>query len=268
VYGIVKQSGGDIWVYSEPGQGTTFKIYLPRDLSATAAPTTRPPPALRRTTGTETILVVEDEEALREVARRALDAAGYTVLSAADGDEALVTNAQHVGDVHLLVTDVVMPRMSGRTLAQELSKRRPTLKVLYMSGYADDAIVQHGVLETGTHFLGKPFTADDLTRKVREVLDSGVTNLADGHEEAVEPDAEKQEQLLDRDALRALAPELLGKLRKAVIAARYDEIVQLVETIRITQPDVATGLRRMLERFDYDGLRDLLRQWKEERSDG
>ena len=171
VYGIVKQSGGNIWVYSEPGQGTTFKIYLPRELSAATATATKPPTVPRRATGTETILVVEDEEALRKVAKRTLDAAGYTVLTAADGDEALLTCARHAGDIHLLLTDVVMPRMSGRALAQELSKTRPTLKVLYMSGYTDDAIVHHGVLDAGTHFLGKPFTAADLTRKVREVLD-------------------------------------------------------------------------------------------------
>jgi two-component system cell cycle sensor histidine kinase/response regulator CckA len=171
VYGIVKQSGGNIWVYSEPGKGTTFKIYLPRELSATTATATKRPTVPRRTTGTETILVVEDEEALGKVARRTLDAAGYKVLTAADGDEALLQSAQHAGDIHLLLTDVVMPRMSGRALAQELSKTRPALKVLYMSGYTDNAIVHHGVLDRGTHFLGKPFTGADLTRKVREVLD-------------------------------------------------------------------------------------------------
>jgi signal transduction histidine kinase/CheY-like chemotaxis protein len=259
VYGIVKQSGGNIWVYSEPGRGTTFKIYLPRELAATAT-AAKPRTVPRRSTGTETILLVEDEEALRKVARRALDAAGYTVLSAADGDEALLICAQHVGDIHLLLTDVVMPRMSGRALAQELSKTRPTLKVLYMSGYTDNAIVHHGVLDAGTHFLGKPFTAADVTRKVREVLDSGITNLADGHEQAVKADAEKKEQPLGKNALRALPQDVLGRLRKAVIAARYDEIVELIETIRITNPNVATGLRRMADLFDYDGMRDLLRQ--------
>ena len=149
VYGIVKQSGGNVWVYSEPGHGTTFKIYLPRDLSAAAATDTRPTAAPSRVTGTETVLVVEDEPALCEVARRTLDAAGYRVLTAASGDEALLIFAEHVGDIHLLLTDVVMPRMSGRALAQELTKRRPTLKVLYMSGYTDDAIVHHGVLRRG-----------------------------------------------------------------------------------------------------------------------
>ena len=123
MYGIVKQSGGNIWVYSEPGQGTTFKIYLPRELSATAATAIKPPTVPTRATGTETILVVEDEEALRKVARRTLEAAGYTVLTAANGEEALLTCAQHAGDIHLLLTDVVMPRMSGRALAKSLRRR-------------------------------------------------------------------------------------------------------------------------------------------------
>jgi len=258
VYGIVKQSGGDIWVYSEPGRGTTFKIYLPRDLSDTTASATKPSSVPRRITGTGTILVVEDEEGLRKVARRTLEAAGYTVLTAADGDEALLTSAQHAGDIHLLLTDVVMPRMSGRVLAERLTKTRPTLKVLYMSGYTGNAIIHHGVLDAGTHFLAKPFSADDLTRKVREALDRGITNPPDGHEKEVGNEAEMKEQPLDRDALRSLPPDVVGKLRKAVIAARYDEIVGLVETIRITEPDVSTELRQKADLFDYDGLRDLL----------
>ena len=172
VHGIVHQSGGSVFVYSELGQGTTFKVYLPCDLPDAAAPTVAKPPTVRSmATGTETALVVEDEEALREVARRMIEAAGYTVLTAANGEEALLVSARHDGGVHLLVTDVVMPRMGGKALALELAKTRPALKVLYMSGYADDAIVHHGVLEPGTHFLAKPFTAADLTRKIREVLD-------------------------------------------------------------------------------------------------
>ena len=268
VYGIVKQSGGSIWVYSEPGQGTAFQIYLPRDLSATTATATKPLTVPMRSTGTETILVVEDEEAVRRVTSRTLAAAGYTVLTAADGDDALLTCAQHGGDIHLLLTDVVMPRMSGRTLAQELSKTRPTLEVLYMSGYTDDAIVHHGVLDAGTNLLGKPFTATDLTRKVRKVLDGGITNLADGREQAVKAGGDMEEQPRDIDAIRGVLQDMRGKLRKAAMAARCDELVELVETIRMTEPDAATLLRRMVDLFDYDGLRDLLTQGTEEQSDG
>jgi DNA-binding response OmpR family regulator len=129
--------------------------------------------------------VVEDEEALRKVAKRSLEAAGYRVLIAVDGDDALHVSAGHAGDIQLLLTDVVMPRMSGRVLAQELAKARPTVKVLYMSGYTDNAIVHHGVLDAGTYFLAKPFTSAGLVQKVREVLDIGLTKLADGHEHAV-----------------------------------------------------------------------------------
>jgi PAS domain S-box-containing protein len=258
VYGIVKQSGGDVWVYSEPGQGTTFKIYLPRELAATVPATRSPPTVSKRPTGAETILVVEDEEALRNVARRTLETAGYTVLTAADGNEAVLTIAEHAGDIHLVVTDVVMPRMSGRVLAEELAKTRPTLRVLYMSGYTDDAIVRHGVLDAGTHFLGKPFTAADLARAVREVLDEGITRPADGHGPGVAADAEMKQHPLDQDAFRALPRDVLDNLRQAVIAARYDEIVEQVETLRITRPELAAGLRQIVDRFDYDGMRDLL----------
>jgi two-component system cell cycle sensor histidine kinase/response regulator CckA len=180
VYGIVKQSGGNVWVYSEPGRGTTFKIYLPREPSTAKAVALVPPTVPRRVTGTETILVVEDEEALRRIARRTLEAAGYTVLTAADGDEALAACAHHAGDLHLLLTDVVMPRMSGGALAKEIARSRPKLKVLFMSGYTDEAIVHHGVLEAGTHFLAKPFTAADLRRKVREVVDGSTSGIARG----------------------------------------------------------------------------------------
>ena len=264
VYGIVKQSGGNIWVYSELGQGTTFKIFLPRYLSATTArAATRPSGVRKRATGSETILVVEDEEALRKLARRALVEAGYTVLTAADGDEALLICAQYAGDIQLLLTDVVMPRMSGKVLAQSLSKTRPALKVLYMSGYADNAIVHHGVLDAGTHFLAKPFTPVDLTRKVREVLDEGTTGVAGEDTLSPRADAATETEPLSKDALRVLSPAVLGRLRRAVTAARYDDLVELIDTVGTTVPEAAAGLRRMAGVFDYDGLRNLLGPWKE-----
>ena len=124
------------------------------------------------TGGTETILVVEDEAALLKVAERVLGAAGYKVLLAANGDQALQVSAEHAGAIDLLLTDVVMPRMNGRVLAERLLLTRVGLKVIYMSGYTDNAIVHHGVLDAGTHFINKPIGAEELTRKIREVLDS------------------------------------------------------------------------------------------------
>jgi len=177
VYGIVAQSGGHILVYSEPGQGTTFKIYLPREISAKLTVTaTRLAAVQTPPTGTETILVVEDEEAILNIAKRILREAGYTVLTAASPDDALMACKTWQGKIHLLLTDVVMPQMGGRALAETLVVARPRIKVLYMSGYTDDAIVHHGTLDPGTHFIAKPFSAADLVRKVREVLDRDIAN--------------------------------------------------------------------------------------------
>lgn len=169
VYGIVKQSEGNIWVYSEPGKGTTFKIYLPRIIEPSEIVET-PVPAIESLRGSETILLVEDEETLRDLARQILEMAGYTVLVASNANEALLLNGQHQGRIHLLITDVVMPGLSGGELAQRLTALDHELKVLYMSGYTDDAIIHHGVLEEGIDFIQKPFTPDALTGKVREVL--------------------------------------------------------------------------------------------------
>jgi len=170
VYGIVRQSGGFIWVYSEPGLGTTFKIYLPQvDAAAQAGTATTAPGASRQ--GTETVLLVEDAAAVRSVIHEALARQGYTVLEAPNGADALGIAAGHPGPIHLLLTDVVMPGLSGRQLADQLALVRPDTKVLYTSGYTDDAVVRHGVLESGIAYLQKPFTLDGLARKVREVLD-------------------------------------------------------------------------------------------------
>ena len=170
VYGIVKQAGGFIWVYSEPGQGTSFKIYLPAvDATAertTAAATT---PAPR---GTETVLLVEDAAAVRAVTKQMLERQGYTVLEAPDGEAGLRLAQRHRGVIHLLLTDVVMPRVGGRELAEQLTRLRPDVKVLYASGYTDDSVVRHGILESGTAYLQKPFSPESLARKVRDVLDA------------------------------------------------------------------------------------------------
>jgi two-component system cell cycle sensor histidine kinase/response regulator CckA len=170
VYGIVKQAGGFIWVYSEPNQGTSFKIYLPRvDASRGDRDADRGLAEMPR--GAETILIVEDEASVRVVVRQVLERLGYTVLDASDGGLALELAARHHGKIHLLMTDVVMPVLGGRQLTEQLTKLRPETKVLYTSGYTDDAVVRHGVLEAGIPFLQKPFTPDGLARAVRDVLD-------------------------------------------------------------------------------------------------
>jgi PAS domain S-box-containing protein len=169
VYGIVKQSGGNIWVYSEIGVGTSFKIYLPlvdEQVMKPDANVARPESA----SGTETILLAEDEEMVRNLARESLKMHGYTVLEAANAGEALLICQQYKGRIDLLLTDVVMPRVSGRELAEQLVGLRPDMRVLYMSGYPDQAIVHHGILDEAIAFIGKPFTPDALALKVVEVL--------------------------------------------------------------------------------------------------
>jgi PAS domain S-box-containing protein len=171
VYGIVKQSGGSIWVYSEPGKGTTFKIYLPRvdeAVEANSSPETHTGPPR----GSETVLLVEDDLAVGAFARDVLEECGYRVLSAADPAGALRLCENHDGPIHLLLTDVVMPRMNGRQLALAAAELRPEMRVLYMSGYTDDAVLRRGLLDPDLPFIQKPFTPAALEMKVREVLDS------------------------------------------------------------------------------------------------
>jgi two-component system, cell cycle sensor histidine kinase and response regulator CckA len=169
VYGIVQQSGGSVWVYSEPGQGTTFKIYLPL---AVAARTKRdsPPPRLPVSVGSETILLVEDEERVRRAARRILEGSGYTVLEAATGAEAVRLCETHPTPIGLVLTDMVMPEMGGRELSAHVVRLRPEAKILFMSGYTEDVALHHDVLAPGAMFLDKPFTPVSLTQKVREAL--------------------------------------------------------------------------------------------------
>jgi PAS domain S-box-containing protein len=171
VYGFVKQSGGHIAVYSEPGQGATFKIYLPQvEAAVTARKSHHGPMTLPR--GTETVLLVEDEEGVRALIRHVLKSSGYTVLQAGHGQEALRVAERHAAPIHLLLTDVVMPGgMGGRQVAEAVRARHPEARVLFVSGYTEDAVVRHGVLEENTNFLQKPFMPAALVLKVREILD-------------------------------------------------------------------------------------------------
>jgi len=170
VFGIVKQSGGHIWVYSEPGGGTTFKVYLPVAQGADPElPLVIEPTTLQ---GTETVLLVEDQDDVRRVALAILRRYGYHVIEACNAGEALLSCERHPRTIHLLLTDVVMPQLSGRELAERLVSMRPGLRVLYMSGYTENVIVHHGILDSGVAYLQKPIVPDLLARRVREVLDA------------------------------------------------------------------------------------------------
>jgi CheY-like chemotaxis protein len=169
VYGMVRQAGGDVQVTSQPGNGSTFHLYFPTVMEP--ATETPPQPSPAPGPGFETVLVVEDEAAVREFTAKVLRQLGYRVLTASGGDEAIRTSDAHSAEIAALVTDVIMPGMSGRQVADELLRRRPGIKVLFLSGYTGDMIAEHNVHETGVDFLAKPFRLEDLAIRLREILD-------------------------------------------------------------------------------------------------
>jgi two-component system cell cycle sensor histidine kinase/response regulator CckA len=172
VYGIVKQNSGFVWVYSEPGLGTTFRLYLPRVRSVSSEVRIAKPDE-SSPCGCETLLLVEDEASVRQAARQFLMRSGYNVLEATDGEDALQVSRDHHGPIHLMITDVVMPRLGGPRLAERLADERPDMKVLFVSGYAENTVLKHGKIEVTTRFLQKPFSLKVLARKVREVMEAG-----------------------------------------------------------------------------------------------
>ena len=171
VYGIVKQNNGFVWVYSEPGRGSTFKVYLPK-VKGDAEPKEKEQSPVDDPIGSETVLIVEDDYGLRKFAQEVLRNYGYRVIVAENGEDALRVSEEYEGPIHLLLTDVVMPRMGGKELTERLQPLYSRMKVIYMSGYTDNAIVHHGVLAPGVNFLEKPFTLEGLGRKVRKALGS------------------------------------------------------------------------------------------------
>jgi two-component system cell cycle sensor histidine kinase/response regulator CckA len=173
VYGIVKQNNGFIWVYSEPGQGSTFKIYMPRVKGDVKEKEKKQTPVIKLD-GSETVLVVEDDDSLRKLAQKSIQPHGYRVLVAENGEGALRVSKEHEGTIDLLITDVVMPKMGGKEVTERLQPLYPRMKVIYMSGYTDRTIVNHGVLAPGLNFLEKPFSPEGLARKVREVLNKQI----------------------------------------------------------------------------------------------
>lgn len=285
VYGIIKQNNGFIYVYSELDKGTTFKIYLPRHVAKTEQMRKESPTSLD-IRGHETILLVEDEAQMLKIVGLMLERSGYQVLAASTPGQAIRVAEEHTDDIHLLITDIIMPEMNGRDLAKNLTSLYPGIKHLFMSGYLGDVIAQHGALDEGENFIQKPFSMQALTTKVREVLDgrSGRDGFArkafremeifdamenqvgmhDAFDETTGQKAERREhssgEILTPKALAEVPDDLLATLKQAVIDLDPDQIQAVIDEIRKMNASIGQTMTDLANDFQYDKLLSLIQQ--------
>jgi PAS domain S-box-containing protein len=252
VFGIVKQHGGHLTVDSEPGHGSTFRVYFP-ETEPVLEKASRPLTPSMALSGGETVLVVEDEEFVRDYACEVLNSLGYIVIAARDPKEAVLLTESHSGIIHLLLTDVVLPLMDGKSLFEELHQKRAEMRVLYMSGYADDAIVHHGVLETGVHFLQKPFSVSRLAKKVAEALGRRDLIVAEDSWSQTATFHEMDEKLIFKGH-DELPEELLDQLSRAAIEGNMARMADAVDKIRELDEALANVLGSWLERFHVEKI--------------
>jgi two-component system cell cycle sensor histidine kinase/response regulator CckA len=270
VYGIVKQNKGHVWVYSEPGEGTTFKIYLRRETLQKIIHKPTVPVESKNPRGTETVLVVDDEQSVRNLVKKILSNVGYTVLSAESGSEALKILNQDERRVQLVLTDIVMPEMSGEKFSQHLLKLFPHIKVIFMSGFADSAVQNNEIdHDQVISIIGKPFSAADLTHKVREVLDGVIPSKIEKNEKMIITHKTRNNRVIPLKKLQLLPIKIYKDLRQATLAARYDDLVQIIEKIHSIDTNLAEILYQLVDEYNYDGILDLIdEKGGGEKSDG